>query len=346
MVREHGNVFDAIAQRRHVERDHVEPVEQVLAKVAAFDFVFEILVRGGHDADIHLDRFGRTHRLQTLFFQRAQDFGLRLERHVADLVEEQSAAVGPLELTDLVLQHAGETALAMAEQLAFDHLFGNGGAVDLDEGVVGARAGGMDRAGDQFLARTAFSKDQDAAIGGGHELQLLPQRLHRNAFADDAIALTAGQLAELGLQFVLLQGVVDHHRDLFNGQRLFEEIEGAELGGADGGFDGAVAGNHHNFGTVRGGDLLNVSEGFQTIDAREPDIQQDNVVAMVREFFQALLAGFDGFAGESLVFEYAGERFANPRFIVNNQDVGLLHSSTSTAVVISAGGDAATGIST
>ena len=39
--------------------------------------------------------------------------------------------------------------------------------------------------------------------------------------------------------------------NFFEGERLFDEIEGAELGGAHGGFDGAVAGNHDDRGRMR-----------------------------------------------------------------------------------------------
>ena len=53
---------------------------------------------------------------------------------------------------------------------------------------------------DQFLARPGLAENQDAAVGGGHELDLLPQRLHRNAIADDH---TLGR--ELPLQIAIFQ---------------------------------------------------------------------------------------------------------------------------------------------
>ena len=109
-----------------------------------------------------------------------------LQRHVADFVQEQRAAIGLLQLADLVFQRAGEAALAMAEQLAFDQLFGNRRAVHFDEGLAGARAGGVNRVRDQFLAGAALAENQHAAVGGGHQRQLLAQRFHRHALADDA----------------------------------------------------------------------------------------------------------------------------------------------------------------
>jgi hypothetical protein len=52
----------------------------------------------------------------------------------------------------------------MTEQNAFDQVFGNRAAVDDDEGLVLARAVGLDGARDQLLADTGFAFDQDRNI--------------------------------------------------------------------------------------------------------------------------------------------------------------------------------------
>ena len=52
--------------------------------------------------------------------QRAQQLGLQLERQLADLVEEQRAAVRELEAARAALQRAGEGAALVAEELALD----------------------------------------------------------------------------------------------------------------------------------------------------------------------------------------------------------------------------------
>ena len=140
VIGQQRNVLAPLAQRRHVERNHVQPVEQILAKIAALDLLLQILVGGRDHAHVHLHELGRAHRLEALLVERAQHLGLRPQAHVADLVQEQRAAVGLLELADLVLVRAGEAALAVAEQLALDQLLGNGRAVDLDERLA-PRAG-------------------------------------------------------------------------------------------------------------------------------------------------------------------------------------------------------------
>ena len=112
----------------------------------------------------------------------------------------------------------------------------------------------MDGLRDQFLARAAFAVDEDAAVGAGHERQLLPQGLHGHALADDAVAASRCRRAggcSRASQAAVSQCVFDDHRDLLDGERLFQKIEGAELGGADGRFDVAVARNDDHHGPVR-----------------------------------------------------------------------------------------------
>ena len=109
------------------------------------------------------------HRREALLVERAQNFGLRLQAHVADFIQEQRAAVGLLELAFLVGGGAGKRAFAMAEQLALDQVFRNGGAVHLDEHLVLAQAVRVDGVGHQFFAGARFAIDQHAAVGGRHE---------------------------------------------------------------------------------------------------------------------------------------------------------------------------------
>jgi hypothetical protein len=61
--------------------------------------------------------------------------------NVADLVEEQGAAVGQLDLALGGLDRAGERSLLVAEQFGFEQVFGDRGAVDGDEAAVLAAAG-------------------------------------------------------------------------------------------------------------------------------------------------------------------------------------------------------------
>ena len=69
-----------------------------------------------------MDLLAAAHALDDAVLQEAQQLGLQRQRHVADLVEEQRAAVGQLDLADGLLRRARERALLVAEQLALEQL--------------------------------------------------------------------------------------------------------------------------------------------------------------------------------------------------------------------------------
>ena len=115
-------ILDAIAQRRHPDRDHVEPVVQVLAEPPFLDRLLEIDVGGGDESEIRLDRMRAADALDLFLLDRAQQLGLQLVAQIADLVEEQRAAGGQLELAELLPDRAGERALLVSEERALDEL--------------------------------------------------------------------------------------------------------------------------------------------------------------------------------------------------------------------------------
>ena len=85
----------------------------------AADSLLQVRVGGGDDPHVGLDRLVAAEPLEPLLLQDAKQLGLRQRMHVADLVQEQRAAVALLELADPPAVGPGERALLVAEQLAF-----------------------------------------------------------------------------------------------------------------------------------------------------------------------------------------------------------------------------------
>ena len=106
----------------------------------------EILVGRGEHAHVDVDHVLAADADDLAGLQRAEHLGLRGEIHVADLVEEERAAVGLLEEAALPRLRAGERAALVAEELALDELARDGRAVHLDERRVVARAEAVDGA--------------------------------------------------------------------------------------------------------------------------------------------------------------------------------------------------------
>ncbi len=105
-----------LAQRRHRDREDVQPVEQVFAKAAGFDVGDQIAIGGGDKPHVDLHGLPRADRLDFAFLDGAQEFHLRRRRQFADLVEKQRAAGGLDEFADMALGGAGERAFFVAEQ--------------------------------------------------------------------------------------------------------------------------------------------------------------------------------------------------------------------------------------
>ena len=106
---------------------------------------------------------GPADALETLVDQHAQDFGLRLRRHVGDLVEIERAAVRLLERADAA--RPVRPGLD-PEQLRLHPLGRNGRRVDDDERARRARRMRVDHPRGELLAGARRPRDQHARIGG------------------------------------------------------------------------------------------------------------------------------------------------------------------------------------
>ena len=93
MFSQRREVIETLAERRHLDRQNVEPMEQIGAEFALLAHLFEIAVRCRNHADIHFDIviFANTEHAAVLQYAEK----LRLKRCVefSDLIEEQDATV-------------------------------------------------------------------------------------------------------------------------------------------------------------------------------------------------------------------------------------------------------------
>ena len=115
---------------------------------------------------------GASQPLEFSFLEHTQQLGLKLQRNIADLVEEYRTAVRQLEAADALCNGASERAFLVSEQLAFEQACRYSRAVELDEGVRAAKAEIVDRARDQFFSRPRLAVDEHGRIGGRHGLDL------------------------------------------------------------------------------------------------------------------------------------------------------------------------------
>ena len=91
-------------------------------------------------------------RMNLAAFEEAQELRLDGRLELADLVEEQRAALGRADDARKRVDRAGERAAPVAEELALDELARHGGAVERHERSALDRAVLVDQARDDFLA--------------------------------------------------------------------------------------------------------------------------------------------------------------------------------------------------
>jgi hypothetical protein len=149
---------------------------------------------------------------------------------------------------------------------------------------------------------------------------------------DGALGKLACELLVVFAEVVGLDGVAEDEESALHGERFFEEVVGAELGGADGGFDGGVAGDHDDFGGAGAWSVGDVAaDGGEDVEAigfaagaagvGEPDIKEDGLVDGVAEELESFGGGPGG--GDDVVFlgEDGFERFADVGFVVDDENV-------------------------
>ena len=214
VARQHGHVFLALTQGRQAQADDIEAVKQVLAESAVLDALLQVLVGGRNYAHVGFHRTMTAYAVKVAVAQHAQQAGLQIERHVANFIEEQGAAVGLFKTPPAHRLRASESAALVPEQLGLEQVFGDGRGVDGHKRPTGTWRMLVQRARHQLFARTRLTRDHDgdvalaqAANGTKHVLhgRGLAQHLGRvgHALFGHLLALaffhrTANQLHRLG----------------------------------------------------------------------------------------------------------------------------------------------------
>ena len=112
----------------------MQSIPEVLAEGAGRHRRRQVAVRRGQHAHIHRNRLAAADAFKFPLLQHAQERDLRLGREVADLVQEDRAAMGRFKTPQPPLQRPGEGAFLVPEQFGGDQRGRNGRAVHPDKG--------------------------------------------------------------------------------------------------------------------------------------------------------------------------------------------------------------------
>jgi hypothetical protein len=242
------HVLAPCPERWDVDRDHVQAIVEVLAKFPRLDLGREVLVRRGEDARIDRDRARAAEPLDLAGLDRAQELGLRIQAHVADLVEEEGSEVRGFEASALHLRGSRERTLLVAEELALDEILGERGAVQPLERAPRAGREPVDGARDQLLSGPALAAHEHLRVALRDLLHLGADLIERAALPDHLVG-RAGQRAQalvLALERFQLERALHGHLQSLGTERLLDEIHGAEADRLHRLLDGAVARHEHD----------------------------------------------------------------------------------------------------
>ena len=88
MARQTGNIFPTFAQRRQMNADDVQAVEQILTELAFLHPLFKILVSGSDNPHIYFHRRIAANAIKLTVCQHAQQTRLHIQRHITNFVEK------------------------------------------------------------------------------------------------------------------------------------------------------------------------------------------------------------------------------------------------------------------
>ena len=332
------NVVTAFAQRRQLQFDHIETVEQVLPEPALFDACGQILVGGADQA--HVDRlFGSCADLaHAPLLDRAQQLDLHRQRQVCHFVEQQGAAVSRLKKSITVVGRTGEGALSVAEKLRFHQRFGNRTAVHGDERLVAARAQGVDVARGELLAAAGFAVDRHRRHAARQPHDLRAQVAHRGRLATQAQGTRHRRLRRLpGCRTAEAagagaQGRLHHGAQLIERNRLGEIVERTRLERDDGIVGAAECGDHGDWRVlVLRRDLL---DQFDPESVSQPHVGQHQCIFTLAQVAARSRQRFGAVDIESHADQGDLQQFAQIGFVVDYQDARRRHGRLDSSCLI------------
>ena len=178
VLRQQGDVAPACSQGGNVQLNHVEPVVQVLPKTSLLDHFHKVAVGGHHHADVYRDRLVAANPLELAFLQKPQQFDLKRQRDLADLVKKQRTARRLFEAPLTPTVGTGKGATLVPEQLGLEQRLRQGSTVEPHKRAVLASRTVVNGSSDQLLARSGLAVDQHGGPAASHLLHQLEKPLH------------------------------------------------------------------------------------------------------------------------------------------------------------------------
>ena len=109
-IRDQRNIFLTLTQRRNYDLEYTQPIVKLFAQMRS-----EFLTGRGKYPSVYRDFLLAAKPPHSQVLENAQQLRLRRERHLADLVEKQSAALSLLKAAGRTLHGSRKRAFLVAE---------------------------------------------------------------------------------------------------------------------------------------------------------------------------------------------------------------------------------------
>src|SRR5579859_126139 len=205
-----GYVILPFAQRRNGQRHCADPEVKVAAKRLRLDQMPQILMRGGNQADINETVADVSHAPKLFFLEYLQQLGLNIGIDVANLVEKNRASMTNFEQPGLDVDRARERPLLVAKQLGLKEFAGQASAVEIDEGLFGARSVLVQPGRQNSFSRPGLALNQNWALAIRYFRCRLRQSLDGRAFSQKWIEHHAPPPGAVGQLLLLIPRVLQH----------------------------------------------------------------------------------------------------------------------------------------
>src|ERR1700693_1265505 len=131
MLHQERDVFGSLAQGRNENRENIQAIVKIAAKLFFQNHFFQIAMSRRHYSNVDFLRVRASQAFELSLLQDTKQFGLEFQGDVANFIQEQGTSVRELESSNLLSNSSGESSALVAKEFAFEQAGGNGGAVKL-----------------------------------------------------------------------------------------------------------------------------------------------------------------------------------------------------------------------
>ena len=194
-IRQRHDIQCTFAQWLPVHGEDCQPVVQVFTEFVFPHVIGQIPVGGGNNPYIQGDGLATTDPLNLALLQHPQQLGLQARIHFRNLIQQDGATVGLLELARGGCNRTGKGALLVAKQDGLQHILGNCRAVDRHERLVRPGRLLVNIARQHLFTSSTFPGNHHRRVTGCHLRRQLEHpfadRIFRNGLVDTFLTAAA-----------------------------------------------------------------------------------------------------------------------------------------------------------